>query len=260
MHFTGQHFDSETLLSHMDFRSLSMTQGRWTAIDPAGKAATNVANPESWNLYAYVMNNPVNLRDPSGLEGEFAVRLNEGDGNSQCTGGTSDTFCIKITVIDKKPPQDGLISVTGLEAFNRYVYLMGAVGHHGIPRAVFRALRTNYPEASRWLANKFVTGRLLGKHYYDAAHRAYNEAVRDILKLNTEEGQAEVAEDVIKAGQKVLDSDNPAIKGFLNDMKTGDGMTGREALQKALQGDGEAFGEFVTGAVGEVAEGIAVVE
>jgi RHS repeat-associated protein len=69
MHFTGQQLDSETNLTHMEFRSYSTVQGRWTSMDPAGKGATNAADPQSWNLYAYVMNNPLSLTDPSGLEG-----------------------------------------------------------------------------------------------------------------------------------------------------------------------------------------------
>jgi RHS repeat-associated protein len=69
VHFTGQQLDTETNLSHMDFRSLSTTQGRWTSMDPAGKAATNPTNPQSWNLYAYVRNSPLTLTDPTGLEG-----------------------------------------------------------------------------------------------------------------------------------------------------------------------------------------------
>lgn len=124
----------------------------------------------------------------------------------------------------------------------------------------FRAAEDEYPAAYRWLNNKFVTGRLTGEHYYDAAHREYNEAVRDLLKLNTEEGQEELARDALKAGQKLLDSDNPAIKGFLDNMKTADGMTGREALQKALGGDGEAAGEFVSGAMGELVGDAAEIE
>jgi hypothetical protein len=107
------------------------------------------------------------------------------------------------------------------------------------------------------LNNKFVTGPLEGKHYYDAAHREYNEGVRDLLKLDTEEGQAEVARDVVKAGQNILNSDNPVIKGFLDNMTTADGMTGREALGRALAGDGEAFGQFAASAVGEVVMGSA---
>jgi hypothetical protein len=57
-----------------------------------------------------------------------------------------------------------------------------------------------------------------------------------------------------------LDSDNPAIKGFLDNMKTADGMTGRQALDKALEGDGEAAGEFISGAIGELVEGAAEIE
>jgi RHS repeat-associated protein len=41
------------------------TQGRWASPDPAGLAA---ANPQSWNHHAYVMNNPLALTDPSGLD------------------------------------------------------------------------------------------------------------------------------------------------------------------------------------------------
>jgi len=35
--------------------------------DPAGLAAVDPGNPQSWNRYAYVMNNPMNLIDPIGM-------------------------------------------------------------------------------------------------------------------------------------------------------------------------------------------------
>ena len=49
------------------FRRYSSTQGRWTSPDPAGLGAANPANPQSWNRYAYVLNDPMRLRDPLGL-------------------------------------------------------------------------------------------------------------------------------------------------------------------------------------------------
>ena len=67
MHFTGQEHDSESNLEHTWFRQYSSTQGRWMSPDPAGLAAADPSNPQSWNQYAYVRNNPVNAVDPLGL-------------------------------------------------------------------------------------------------------------------------------------------------------------------------------------------------
>jgi RHS repeat-associated protein len=65
--FTGQ--DQDTLSSLYDFpaRRQSPSQGRWISPDPAGLGAVSLANPQSWNRYAYVNNNPLALTDPAGL-------------------------------------------------------------------------------------------------------------------------------------------------------------------------------------------------
>jgi RHS repeat-associated protein len=42
-------------------------QGRWPSPDPLGMGAVNLANPQSWNRYAYVLNNPLAATDPTGL-------------------------------------------------------------------------------------------------------------------------------------------------------------------------------------------------
>jgi len=43
--------------------------GRWISPDPAGLAAVDPSNPQSWNRYAYVGNNPLSMIDPLGLNG-----------------------------------------------------------------------------------------------------------------------------------------------------------------------------------------------
>jgi len=67
MHFTGDERDSESGLDHTQFRQYASSQGRWLTPDPLGLASFDLSNPQSLNLYAYVVNNPVNLLDPLGL-------------------------------------------------------------------------------------------------------------------------------------------------------------------------------------------------
>jgi RHS repeat-associated protein len=68
--FTGQRQDTSTGLYDSLAREYS-NQGRWSTPDPAGLAAVDLSNPQSWNRYAYVLNNPLRLTDPTGLYCEF---------------------------------------------------------------------------------------------------------------------------------------------------------------------------------------------
>ena len=65
--FTGGERDSETSLDHTWFRQYSSSLGRWMHPDPAGLAAVDITNPQSWNRYAYVINSPLTYIDPLGL-------------------------------------------------------------------------------------------------------------------------------------------------------------------------------------------------
>ena len=49
------------------YREYSYVQRRWLQPDPFGLAAVNPANPQSWNRYAYVGNNPLINYDSLGL-------------------------------------------------------------------------------------------------------------------------------------------------------------------------------------------------
>lgn len=50
------------------FREYHTGQGRWISPDPAGLSAVDPTNPQSWNRYAYVVNNPLGNVDPLGLD------------------------------------------------------------------------------------------------------------------------------------------------------------------------------------------------
>jgi RHS repeat-associated protein len=67
LNFTGDTQDSFTGLFDTPGREYSPIQGRWMSPDPAGPASVNFANPQTFNRYAYALNNPLKLVDPSGL-------------------------------------------------------------------------------------------------------------------------------------------------------------------------------------------------
>jgi RHS repeat-associated protein len=66
-YFAGLMSDPWDTLNTSATRSQSPASGRWLTPDPAGMAAMDLSNPQTWNRYAYVLNNPVSFTDPSGL-------------------------------------------------------------------------------------------------------------------------------------------------------------------------------------------------
>jgi RHS repeat-associated protein len=63
--FTGQTRDAETGLDFFQARYYGSALGRFTSPDP-GNAGADQLNPQSWNAYAYVLNNPLLYTDPTG--------------------------------------------------------------------------------------------------------------------------------------------------------------------------------------------------
>jgi RHS repeat-associated protein len=57
--------DSETGLDWFSTRYMSRAQGRFQSVDP-GNAGADPTNPQTWNAYSYVGNNPLSYSDPSG--------------------------------------------------------------------------------------------------------------------------------------------------------------------------------------------------
>lgn len=64
--FTGYERDSESSLDFAQARMHNYNHGRFTSPDPLMSSA-KVKNPQTFNRYSYVLNNPINLIDPLGL-------------------------------------------------------------------------------------------------------------------------------------------------------------------------------------------------
>ena len=65
-HFTGKERDTESGNDYFNARYYSSAMGRFMSPDPAGVRAIKLANPQTWNWYAYTLNNPLRYTDPTG--------------------------------------------------------------------------------------------------------------------------------------------------------------------------------------------------
>lgn len=88
--FTGQTQDTLPGLYDFMYREHDPNQGRWTSTDPAGLAAVDPTNPQTWNRYAYVVNNPLSFVDPTGL---FLIGPDGGCDFFYDCGGGGDGYC-----------------------------------------------------------------------------------------------------------------------------------------------------------------------
>jgi RHS repeat-associated protein len=60
-------YDSETDQYNTPNRHYNPT-GRWLSPDPGGVKVVKLDDPQTWNMYAYVRNNPTTATDPTGLD------------------------------------------------------------------------------------------------------------------------------------------------------------------------------------------------
>ncbi|MBX9604460.1 MAG: hypothetical protein K2X35_25900 [Bryobacteraceae bacterium] len=70
--FTGKERDAETGLDYFGARYMSAAQGRFASPDEFTKDS-NVADPQSWNKFAYARNNPLRYVDPTGERAEVST-------------------------------------------------------------------------------------------------------------------------------------------------------------------------------------------
>jgi RHS repeat-associated protein len=69
--FTGKERDSESGLDYFGARYYGSNMGRWMSPDPSPSGII-IANPQSWNLYNYALNNPLRL---VGTNGRWATDI-----------------------------------------------------------------------------------------------------------------------------------------------------------------------------------------
>jgi RHS repeat-associated protein len=98
LHFTGQQRDTEIVpnLDYFHARYFASQFGRFDSPDPYNAGASPL-DPQTWNMYSYVRNNPLSLIDPTGMQQEGDLNpcniqenlQNDNGPSTDCSGGDS---------------------------------------------------------------------------------------------------------------------------------------------------------------------------
>jgi RHS repeat-associated protein len=100
MHFTSKERDAETGLDYFGARYYASQQGRFTSPDDFLND-THANDSTSWNLYAYVRNNPLKYIDPFGEE-VYGTELNDTERQKLIEDWTKKTGYKDIQFVDDK--------------------------------------------------------------------------------------------------------------------------------------------------------------
>ncbi len=174
--------------------------GRFTTPDPY-RASASLANPQSWNRYAYVENDPVNFNDPAGLY--------------KCPPGSQD-WCVDVT--DDLPFVDQVVSNIYATAFESQMQSWNPGANHmsaglaAIQSASTASAGANKPRPvgyalTRQLVSKLDCARLLGFDSGAAAVEALDKAqivYRDLGTIRVEN---------VEGGTTILPEPTPARTG-----------------------------------------------
>jgi RHS repeat-associated protein len=94
---TGKERDAESGNDYFGARYYASSMGRFSSPDPGWLLAADLTNPQSWNMYSYVLNNPLINIDPTGMEcvwddGSYDAADDKQTGNAAGCSGQGGTY------------------------------------------------------------------------------------------------------------------------------------------------------------------------
>jgi RHS repeat-associated protein len=127
--FTGKERDPESALDYFGARHYASTMGRFMTPDPLMASAT-VYDPQTWNRYAYALNNPLKYIDPTGMIEENAADCAK---DKQCvTVKVNVIYDQKANLTDKQKGHFQQAVVAGGEGrIRRRTHSLGCELHSG---------------------------------------------------------------------------------------------------------------------------------
>ncbi len=174
VYFTGQRQQIAGGLFDFPYREYSIV-GRWISPDPAGLNAVDITNPQSWNRYAYALNNPLRYTDPLGLFCFYGGAGDTPDNDSDPTdydfgasgpddcGNASQWINTSATVTVNGDGSDGPTFEDGQQIFPEVVPLQPTFGNCVKSGTDYFSLQHGLQAASGGtLGNSWVSSAFLG--------------------------------------------------------------------------------------------------
>lgn len=93
-HSTGKERDTESGNDYFSARYYASKVGRFLSPDRLGAPAAILVNPQTWNLYSYVINNPLSFIDPTGF-----VQCQVDNGSPSDTDKGARAECIDMSYL-----------------------------------------------------------------------------------------------------------------------------------------------------------------
>ena len=112
-HFTGKERDTESGNDYFEARYYSSAMGRFMSPDWSAQEEpvpyAKLDNPQSLNLYAYVLNNPLTSEDPDGHDGDGPVKMTPAEAqeatamaySEDTQGGVDEDEAIVSTAVNR---------------------------------------------------------------------------------------------------------------------------------------------------------------
>jgi RHS repeat-associated protein len=197
--FTGKERDNESGLDYFGRRHYGSTLGRFMQPDEAFNDQ-NTHDPQSWNLYSYVRNNPLRYTDPTG---DACVSDGNGGWKDDNSGGET---CAQVNAANQNAQPSVTVTATVLP-FDTF--------HQPDPVQVAQGMRN--AQLNQWRAglNSFLGNPVVGAYLF-VFGMAFSPEEDSIAEALEADGNEVVPLEVVQ-GQKNADA---LVNGVKTEFKT----------------------------------------
>jgi RHS repeat-associated protein len=237
---TGKERDAESGLDYFGARYMSSAQGRFTSADPMGAGAGRLADPQSWNLYAYARNNPLLYTDALGFnydvcdaDGKNCRSLSDAQYNDYLKSIQGSNLYVTPGGTINYQNENGSITKVGSATY----YNERAENAAGFLNFTIGVLAPNYLSVLGPLASSLRAGTSIASIGLEGAAEAANTralvAELSLMKPNvTNPKLAEIVNELFQTTDKLPGGTAGAVRW---EMRTGELLSPKGHFQEAVE-------------------------